>query len=120
MGKKTTSVVGTVAVLAAGPVLAAPVLPQEPAVPVATSYAELLQPIPNAVERLKLADAEAARRPARVVPVQYHDHHHHHHHHHHHTRAWYRSHGYYWSGNVWVLRPVPHHHHHHHHAQDNR
>jgi hypothetical protein len=119
MGNRTTRVVGAVAALAAGPALGAPVLPHEPAVPIAASYAELLQPIPDAVARLKLADAEAAQQPARVVPVQYHDHHHHHHHH---TRGWYRSHGYVWSGNGWILRPVPHHHHHHHHhhAQDNQ
>jgi hypothetical protein len=82
-----------------------------PAVPVAASYAELLQPIPNAVERLRAADAEADARPARLIEAQYVAHHHHHHHHH--NRGWYLKNGYVWLGGAWVLRP--HHHHHHHH-----
>lgn len=69
----------------------------------ARSYAELLQPIPNAVALLMAADAmNAAPAKAEAGPnsnvqlVQYHHHHHHHHH------RWYR-------------RRYHHHHHHHHH-----
>ena len=47
----------------------------------AQSYAELLEPIPNAVPLLMADDAERAQRPAQVQLAQYHHHHHHHHHH---------------------------------------
>jgi hypothetical protein len=107
---------GALAALTATPALAAP--PPVRAVSPASSYAELLDPIPNAVERLKQADSEAAERP-RIIQVQ--DGgapHHHHHHHHHHSRGWYIAHGYVRSGGTWVLRPVHHHHHHHHHHHD--
>ncbi len=109
MENKTAAMVGAVAALTAGSALAATPVADGPPVPVAASYAELLDPIPNAAERLKVADAEAAARPPGVIEVQYH------HHHHHHPRAWYLSNGYYWHGGGWVLRPVRHHHHHHHH-----
>ena len=75
-----------------------------PAVPQAQSYAELLDPIPNAAERLRLADAQEEPR-ARLIEAQYYpaptDHHHHHHHHHWRRHHWRRTH---------------HHHHHHHHS----
>lgn len=72
-----------------------------------TSYAELLQPIPNAVALLKTADEmEAAARAskagepgAQTQLAQYWYHHHHHHHH----------------NNYWRRRYYHHHHHHHHH-----
>jgi hypothetical protein len=73
----------------------------------ARSYAELLEPVPNALAVLRAMDAADATRAAEaadpnLIPVQYHHHHHHrhwrHHHHHHHHRWWRR-----------------HHHHHHHH-----
>ena len=108
MDRKIATMVGAAAALATGPALAA-----RPAVPVAASYAELLEPIPNAAERLQIADAEDAAQPARLIEAQWA--YHHHHHHHHHLRRWYMQHGYYWSGGRWVLRPVRHHHHHHHH-----
>ncbi|MGH6839942.1 MAG: hypothetical protein ACREDT_14315, partial [Methylocella sp.] len=80
----------------------------------ARSYAELLQPIPNAVALLMAADAmnaasakaEAGQNP-NVKLVQYYHHHHHHHHHrwyHHHHHRWYHHHHHRW-----------YHHHHHHH-----
>ncbi|HEX4198149.1 MAG TPA: hypothetical protein VHZ26_11970 [Caulobacteraceae bacterium] len=116
MHRKTVTMIGAAAALAAGPGLAGPANAAPPAVPVATSYAELLQPIPNAVERLKASDAEAASRPARLIDAQYgpFNRHHHHHHHHHHDRGWYLRNGYYWYGGAWTLRPRHHHHHHHH------
>jgi len=78
----------------------------------ASSFAELLQPIPNATTLLAAADALAAPGAGEVdgreMLAYYHHHHHHHHygwggyHHHHHHYGWggYRHH---------------HHHHHHHH-----
>ena len=80
------------------------------ALPTARSYAELLEPVPNALAVLQAVDAAEAARSvqqaeadANVIPVQYRHHHHHNrwwrrHHHHHHNRWWRR-----------------HHHHHHHH-----
>ncbi|HEX4182626.1 MAG TPA: hypothetical protein VHY34_05150 [Caulobacteraceae bacterium] len=116
MDRKTATLFGAAAVLAAGPPLVGPAAAEGRAVPVASSFAELLQPIPNAVERLKIADAERAA-PARLIEAQYEPYAqpHHHHHHHHHSRSWYLHNGYYWYGGAWVLRPRPHHHHHHHH-----
>jgi hypothetical protein len=125
MEHKTATMIGAVAALATAPAIAAapagPAITMEaPAIPAAQSYAELLEPIPNAVERLKRAEAEsAARRLTKVqLTIDIGPHHHHHHHHHHHSRAWYLAHGYFWSGGAWILRPVHHHHHHHHHHHD--
>ena len=117
MKRQTATIMGAAAALATAPALSAsPAAAETPATPVAASYAELLEPIPNAVERLKLADAEAAAAPARLIEAQYAPQpHHHHHHHHHHNRQWYAQHGYFWNGVAWVLRPAHHHHHHHHH-----
>lgn len=115
---KTAGVLGAATLLAgAGVAQAMPVAPNDLArVMNPTSYAELLQPIPNAAELLSVSNAEAAQLPlaregdAGVEQAQFYDHHHHHHHfrggfrgpffHHHH-------HGYY--------RRFYHHHHHHHH-----
>lgn len=48
----------------------------------AQSYAELLEPIPNATALLTADDAARARQPKPLLNlVQYHHHHHHHHHH---------------------------------------
>jgi hypothetical protein len=73
----------------------------------ARSYAELLQPIPNAVALLVASDAVNASRAKaeaeqdpNVKLAQYYHHHHHHWYHHHHHHHWYR--------------PWYHHHHHHH------
>ncbi len=71
----------------------------------ATSFAELLDPIPNAVELLNADNQRAASNAATVerpiVVAQYYHHHHHYHHryYHHHHHHYYHH----------------HHHHHHHH-----
>ncbi|HKD48452.1 MAG TPA: hypothetical protein VKB67_12275 [Rhizomicrobium sp.] len=122
MDRKIATIVGATAVLATAPVAtqaAAP--PTAPAVPVAANYAELLEPIPNAVERLKIADAEDAARLEKVqFTLQFGDRHDHHHHHH--SRDWYLSNGYVYLGGRWVTRDYynhhHHHHHHHHHSHD--
>jgi hypothetical protein len=113
MDRKTAALAGAAAAALAVSPAAAMAGPSSGPVPAATSYAELLQPIPNAVERLQQADAEAPPQLIKaqvVVGVP----HHHHHHHHHYNRAWYLRNGYYWLGGRWVLRPRHHHHHHHH------
>jgi hypothetical protein len=83
----------------------------------AQSFAELLEPIPNATEQLKIADARDAAAEPRLIEAQYgyQNDHHHHHHHQRHSRWWYQQHGYYWYGGAWVLRPRRNYHHHHHH-----
>ena len=66
----------------------------------ASSFAELLQSVPNAPAILKAADEQRAVTTGNAMRLAYHHHHHHHHHwwyHHHHHHHWY------------------HHHHHHHH-----
>jgi hypothetical protein len=79
-----------------------PAMAAEPrAIPAVASYADLLQPIPDAVERLRMADAEAAaEHPAVLIEAQYADHHHHHHHRRHRVRR--------------IIRQIVHPHHHHH------
>ncbi len=67
------------------------------------SYAELLDPIPNAAALLRAADAAPQPESGSVQLAQYggdYYHHHHHHHHHHYRYRYYHHH---------------HHHHHHHH-----
>ncbi len=66
---------------------AAPAEPS-PTVPPAQSYADLLAPIPNAVEMLRTDDAAQVARP-RLQLAQYHHHHHHHHYHHHHHHSFF-------------------------------
>ena len=53
--------------LAVSPALAAQAAPATPAIAPAKSYAELLEPIPNATERLKIADLELIRSRLRAV-----------------------------------------------------
>jgi len=77
----------------------------------ARSFAELLEPVPNASATLKAMDVV---RPANAEPrmqlAQYYYHHHHHHHHHHY---YYHHHHHHW-GWRWGWRGHHHHHHHHH------
>lgn len=116
MDRKTALILGAAAALTAAPALAAPHA-ERSAVPVAASYAELLTPVPNALERLKASDAEAMAQQPQLIEAQYYQRPvAHHHHHHHHNRRWYMRNGYVWSNGGWILRPRPHHHHHHHHS----
>lgn len=106
MDRKVATLVGAISALA--PVGAAQAAPEAPApLSRAASYAQLLAPVPNAVETLK-ADDETRAKAAEAQVAQYYDdddgwrrrrwYHHHHHHH-----------DYYWRRRRW------HHHHHHHH-----
>ena len=61
----------------------------------AQSFAELLDPIPNAEKVLRAEDersdaAVVEEKP--IVMAQYHHHHHHHHYHHHHHHHYYHHH----------------------------
>jgi hypothetical protein len=106
MESKIAGMIGAAALAAVGSTQVA-AAPDPEEVLQAKSFAELLQPIPNA--KAILAAVEAAG-PSRSGPEKeaggqqvaqyYYRHYHHHHHHHHH--GWWRRRGY-------------HHHHHHHH-----
>jgi hypothetical protein len=75
---------------------------QETGLSPATSYSDLLAPVPNATAALKADDARLAQRETageQLAQISVQVGHHHHHHHHHHR----------------VI--VRHHHHHHHHHQ---
>ena len=90
MDKKMAGLLGALGALAAG----SPAMAEIPAlegVMHAASYADLLQPIPNASALLQASDEAMTEAPAAIVMVQYHHHHHHryqrryrrrHHHHH--------------------------------------
>lgn len=95
MERKIAGLVGTLAGLAtlgssgAHAAADATAMQQEPLS--VTSYADLLQPIPNATEVLKAHNAklmeQARSAPPELERVQWHrdgEHRHHHHHHHHH------------------------------------
>jgi hypothetical protein len=80
----------------------------------ASSFAELLQPIPNAAALLQAIDEQG---PAKSVDgnVQVAQYYHHHHHHHHHHHGYYRGYDNGYGPRVIVVPPRYRHHHHHHH-----
>ncbi len=83
MDKKIAGLLGAAAALSAvGSAQAAPA-PRAPLAS-ASSYRDLLEPIPNAVAALKADDVAHPHNSsnAKLERVQYHHHHHHHHHHH--------------------------------------
>lgn len=107
MDRKFAGIVGALSVATvvnSAEAVAAPELEQAMS---ASSYSELLRPIPNAVVLLKIADElnsqpnEPAKTGEQVAQFWGGPFFHHHHHHHHHNNYWRRR--YY------------HHHHHHHH-----
>jgi hypothetical protein len=105
MDKKIAGLLGAVATLGTGGAAPADVLR-------AGSYADLLEPIPNAATALRTIDKSSPARSAQdnVQLAQFYHHHHHHHHHHH---SQYRR----YAPRVVVMPPQyrRHHHHHHHH-----
>jgi hypothetical protein len=69
---KTFGLLGAISSLVALPGMAvSAATPFQPGVPRAQSFAELLEPIPNAVERLKIADAQDAAPQPGLVKAQY-------------------------------------------------
>ena len=97
MQKTITGLLGAVAALGAlGAAQATPAPDPGDALKV-SSFAELLEPIPDAAARLKAMDEAQSAAPAeRNIQLAYHHHHHHHrfwrrfrhHHHHHHHHHW--------------------------------
>ena len=102
MERKIAGVLGAVAALGALNAAQAAPTPAPAEALSANSFAELLEPIPNAASVLKTVDESPAAPSMQenVQLAQFYYHHHHHHHHHHFWRR-YRHH---------------HHHHHHHHG----
>ena len=111
MDKKIVGLLGAISSVAAMTAVQAAPSPDTTELSTARSYAELLQPIPNAVallEAARAADAERAKtetgqdQSAQMVWHHHHHHHHHHrwwghhHHHHHHHRWWHHHHHHYW------------------------
>jgi hypothetical protein len=91
--------------LIAGAQVFAAAPPDEATLRPARSFAELLDPIPNATSVLRAedervsADASVDERP--LVMGQYHHHHHHHHHYRHHHHHHHYHHHHHWHGNYY-------------------
>jgi hypothetical protein len=129
MDKTTLGIMGAITSLAAAGAVSATAAPAnvEP-VSQANSYAELLDPIPNAVERLAMVNSQVDRDGARLIEAQYYPdgqvaHHHHHHHNNYvaprenyYGRPVYHRHYYrHYHRRPVVVYHQRHHHHHHHH-----
>jgi hypothetical protein len=118
MEKKIVGLLGAMATLGAfNGAEAAPAPPPAPTdVLRANSFADLLEPIPNAAALLKAVD-ESRPAPSADENVQLAQfYHHHHHHHHHHHSQYRRGYGYDYAPRVIIVpRRYRHHHHHHHH-----
>ena len=114
MEKKIAGLLGAVATLGAMNAAQAAPMPAPTEVLQANSFAELLEPIPNAAALLQAVDESAPVPSAdeNVQLAQFYIHHHHHHHHH----SQYRR----YAPRVVVVPPryrrYHHHHHHHHHG----
>jgi hypothetical protein len=119
MKKKAAGLVGAVSALAPVAAGATPAVKTLSELMAPSSYAELLQPIPNASQLLRdAASTQPAQRPDTQLAQYYGDSYYyppynyyygrrgryHHHHHHHNNYGW---------GSGWG--PYYHHHHHHHH-----
>jgi|SRR6516165_4868515 hypothetical protein len=108
MDKKIVGVVGVISGLASfdGAQAATEAVPGTNELPAARSYAELLDPIPNALALLMAADAAQAStgladpqaQSPNIKLAQYHHHHHHHyrHYHHHHHHHYHHHHHHYY------------------------
>jgi len=106
MDKKIAGLLGAAAALTTMTAANAGVASRSSELAPATSYRDLLDPIPNPIASLRADDVRLAETPAAEgtegtqVAQNYH-HHHHHHHHHVIPRP--------------IRRVLPHRHHHHHH-----
>jgi hypothetical protein len=117
MEKKIAGLLGAVATLGAFNAAQAAPSPVPTDVMRANSFADLLEPIPNASSLLQAIDESTPAQSAdeNVQPAQYYHHHHHHHHHSFYRRDYDEGYG----PRVIVVPPryryYRHHHHHHHH-----
>lgn len=112
MDRTLLSMLGGVSALAllSSPGFAATPIEEPAPLRPASSFAELLDPIPNALSVLKAEDQRAATRPVQLAQwdggMDGYYHHHHHHHHHHFQR--------FYAPPVMDFGWRRHHHHHHH------
>jgi hypothetical protein len=121
MEKKIAGLLGAMATLGAfnGAEAAPTPSPAPTDVLRANSFADLLEPIPNAAALLRAVDEQRPNSSAdeNVQLAQFYHHHHHHHHHHH---GYYRGYDRYDEPRIVVVPPryrrYYHHHHHHHHS----
>ena len=113
MEKKIAGLLGAAAALGTFGAAQAAAAPDPSPTLRASSFAELLQPIPNAAALLRAIDEQAPAKTAdgNVQVAQFYHHHHHHHHHH----GYYRGDDYGYGPRVIVVPRYRHHHHHHHH-----
>jgi hypothetical protein len=108
MDKKIAGLIGAVATLGTFTTAEAASPPAPADLLRANSYADLLEPIPNAMATLQAIDNSApAPKTENVQLAQFYHHHHHHHHHHSFYRRYPR---------IVVAPRYRHHHHHHHHS----
>lgn len=110
MDKKIAGLLGAAAALSTMHAAQAAAEPAKQSPP-AASYRDLLDPVPNALEALKIDDARIAAERPPVQMAQFYYHHHHHHHHHHRYYPYYRV----FPQPYFRHRYYHHHHHHHHH-----
>jgi hypothetical protein len=94
MERKVAGLVGAIATLGVVNAAQAAPAPEPAQILNASSFADLLKPVPNAMAALRAVDDAAPARPAAdgVQLVRHHHHHHHHrmrrrHHHHHHHHS---------------------------------
>src|ERR1700694_4292574 len=120
MEKKIAGLLGAMATL--GAFNAAEAAPTPAPAPTdvlrANSFADLLEPIPNAAATLRAVDESAPAQSAdeKVQLAQFSHHHHHHHPPHHHHAGYGRYYGCGYAPRVIIVpRRYRHHHHHHHH-----
>ena len=108
MDKKIAGLLGAVATLGGFNAAQASPEPAPADILQANSFADLLEPIPNAAALLQAVDESAPARSAENVQLAqiYIEHHHHHHHH-----SQYRR----YAPRIVVVPPRYRHHHHHHH-----
>ncbi len=128
MDKRIAALLGAAAAVATVGGAQAATQPNSPEALHASSYGDLLAPVPNAMQELKADNATRAQMPAeegvKLAQAHHHHHHHtvvikhsrdnHHHHHHHHHGAFIGIPG---VAGVTVGNGDNHHHHHHHHDE---
>ena len=122
MDKKIAGLLGAVAAVGALGTTQASAAPAPTDVLKANSYADLLEPIPDAAKVLQALDEQRPQADEPKVQLAQWYHHHHHHHHHGYWRGpgygygYGHGYGYGYGPRVYVVpRRYYHHHHHHHH-----
>ena len=117
MDKKIAGLLGAVAAVGALGTAPASAAPAPTDVLKANSYADLLEPIPDAAKVLQALDEQGPQASEPKVQLAQWYHHHHHHHHHGYWRGpgYGYGYGYGYGPRVYVVPPRRYYHHHHHH-----